>query len=508
MKKLKLRNNILEAIIVFVMINVVTMLVWISLRLVPVLNVVDEIKEKVNRNAINEIYENEKELLKELEFYEKDNDLEFSVIHKGIEINKYQSNEKEFLVLSQMIEINDEYYFISGYYQKIRGALSLFFELLGLELAIILIYIMIIYMLAKTKIIEPIEHIITDVKNYKLGLKPKKKKSLDNEFGLLQNDFFELMDSLEYEKNEQRRIIASISHDIKTPLTSIIGYSSLINDSDLTTKSYEEYGRLDLLGRCTEVSASVGKDLMPTEERGNIGMIKPTGWHTVKYQGIDGNYLYNRCHLIGFQLTGENANERNLITGTRYMNVQGMLPFENMIADYVKETNNHVLYRVTPIFEGANLLASGVLMEAKSVEDDGKGVMFNVYCYNVQPGVEINYATGASTGPEFTGSTTTTTTEKTQPTTPVVTPVVVPTTPKEEQKQENPATPTVPEQKEETPVVSQNQISYVANKNTKKFHYSDCPSVKQMSDKNKVYITATSEEMKDKGYSPCGNCNP
>ena len=280
------------------------------------------------------------------------------------------------------------------------------------------------------------------------------------------------------------------------------------NDSDLTTKSYEEYGRLDLLGRCTEVSASVGKDLMPTEERGNIGMIKPTGWHTVKYQGIDGNYLYNRCHLIGFQLTGENANERNLITGTRYMNVQGMLPFENMIADYVKETNNHVLYRVTPIFEGANLLASGVLMEAKSVEDDGKGVMFNVYCYNVQPGVEINYATGASTGPEFTGSTTTTTTEKTQPTTPVVTPVVVPTTPKEEQKQENPATPTVPEQKEETPVVSQNQISYVANKNTKKFHYSDCPSVKQMSDKNKVYITATSEEMKNKGYSPCGNCNP
>lgn len=241
MKKLKLRNNILEAIIVFVMINVITMLVWICLRLVPVLNVVDEIKEKVNSNAINEIYENEKDLLKELEFYEKDNDLEFSVIHKGIEINKYQSNEKEFLVLSQMIEINDEYYFISGYYQKIRGALSLFFELLGLELAIILIYIMIIYMLAKTKIIEPIEHIITDVKNYKLGLKPKKKKSLDNEFGLLQNDFFELMDSLEYEKNEQRRIIASISHDIKTPLTSIIGYSSLINDSDLTKEEVLEY---------------------------------------------------------------------------------------------------------------------------------------------------------------------------------------------------------------------------------------------------------------------------
>lgn len=259
------------------------------------------------------------------------------------------------------------------------------------------------------------------------------------------------------------------------------------NDSDLTTESYEEYGRLDLLGRCTEVSASVGKDLMPTEERGNIGMVKPTGWHTVKYQGIDGNYLYNRCHLIGFQLTGENANERNLITGTRYMNVQGMLPFENMIADYVKETNNHVLYRVTPIFEGTNLLASGVLMEAKSVEDDGKGVMFNVYCYNVQPGVEINYATGASTGPEFTGSTTTTT--------PVVTPVVVPKT---------------PAQKEETSAEINKEVTYILNKSSssKKIHYPDCSSVKQMKETNKVYFTGTLEEAKSMGYTSCGNCKP
>ena len=282
------------------------------------------------------------------------------------------------------------------------------------------------------------------------------------------------------------------------------------NDSDLTTKSYEEYGKLDSLGRCTVVIASIGKDIMPTEERGNIGMVKPTGWHTVKYQGIDGNYLYNRCHLIGFQLTGENANERNLITGTRYMNVQGMLPFENMIADYVKETKNHVLYRVTPIFEGNNLLASGVLMEAKSVEDNGKGILFNVYCYNVQPGIKINYATGESTGPEYTGSTTTsntTTTTTPTTTTPAVTPVVVPTTPKEETKKEETVTP-ASVQKEETPVVSKNVFDYIANKNTKKFHYSDCSSVKQMSDKNKVYITATSDEMKGKGYSPCNNCNP
>lgn len=241
MKKLKLRNNILEAIIVFVLINVVTMLIWISLRLVPVLNIVDEIKENVKNNVSNEIYDNEKELLKELNIYEKENDLEFSVIYKGEEINEYISNEKEFLVLSHMVEINNEYYFITGYYQKIRGALSLFFELLLLELCVILVYIMIIYMLAKTKIIEPIEHIINDIKNYKLGFKPKKKSNIDNEFGLLQNDFFDLMDSLEYEKKEQSRIIASISHDIKTPLTSIIGYSSLINDSDFTKEEVLEY---------------------------------------------------------------------------------------------------------------------------------------------------------------------------------------------------------------------------------------------------------------------------
>ena len=137
---------------------------------------------------------------------------------------------------------------------------------------------------------------------------------------------------------------------------------------------------------------------MPTEERGSIGSVKPSGWHTVRYNGVvDGNYLYNRCHLIGFQLSGENANERNLITGTRYLNIDGMLPFENMVADYVQETNNHVLYRVTPVFEGDNLLAAGVLMEGYSVEDDGDGICFCIFAYNVQPGVTINYATGDST---------------------------------------------------------------------------------------------------------------
>lgn len=168
-------------------------------------------------------------------------------------------------------------------------------------------------------------------------------------------------------------------------------------DSELTSESYESYSDLDSLGRCGVCIASVGQDIMPTEERGSIGSVKPTGWQTVKYNGVvDGNYLYNRCHLLGYQLTAENANVKNLITGTRYMNVDGMLPFENMVADYVQETNNHVLYRATPIFEGNNLLASGVLMEAKSVEDGGDGILFCVYCYNVQPGVAINYVDGSS----------------------------------------------------------------------------------------------------------------
>ena len=165
---------------------------------------------------------------------------------------------------------------------------------------------------------------------------------------------------------------------------------------DMVTTSYEQYSPLDALGRCGVAKACVGTDIMPTEERGSIGQIKPSGWYTVKYDCVDGKYLYNRCHLIGYQLTGENSNPNNLITGTRFLNVEGMLPFENQIAEYVKETKNHVIYRVTPIFQGENLLASGVQMEAKSVEDNGKGVCFNIYAYNNQPGITIDYATGKS----------------------------------------------------------------------------------------------------------------
>ena len=166
--------------------------------------------------------------------------------------------------------------------------------------------------------------------------------------------------------------------------------------SDHTVEAYGYYSQLDILGRCGYSMACLGQELMPTEDRGAIGMIKPSGWHTVKYDFVDGKYLYNRCHLIGFQLAGENANEQNLITGTRYMNTEGMLPFENMVADYITETDNHVLYRVTPVYDGDNLLARGVQIEALSMEDNGKGICFNVYCYNAQPGVIINYATGDS----------------------------------------------------------------------------------------------------------------
>ena len=238
------------------------------------------------------------------------------------------------------------------------------------------------------------------------------------------------------------------------------------SDSDLKTKSYEYYSPRDRLGRCGVVHACIGQDIMPTEDRGSIGMVKPTGWHTVKYDCVDGRYLYNRCHLIGFQLTGENANEENLITGTRYMNVTGMLPFENMVADYVKETGNHVMYRVTPLFKGNNLLAHGVQMEAYSVEDDGDGICFNVFVYNVQPQITIDYATGEST---YNGT------------------VVEPDDDDDYQTQ---------------------SASYILNKNTKKIHLPSCYSVDQMKESNKEYYTGDIDDLLGRGYSRCKNCNP
>ena len=187
--------------------------------------------------------------------------------------------------------------------------------------------------------------------------------------------------------------------DGETPYVTINDNRPFFTEDEIVSTSYEKYGERDGLGRCTVCTACVGVDIMPTEDRESISHIDPTGWVNAEYDFIDGKYVYNRCHLIGFQLTGENANRENLITGTRFLNIKGMLPFENMIADYVKETKNHVMLRVTPIFEGDNLVASGVLMEAWSVEDNGEGICFNIYAYNCQPGVEIDYATG-ETHPE------------------------------------------------------------------------------------------------------------
>lgn len=198
----------------------------------------------------------------------------------------------------------------------------------------------------------------------------------------------------------QYRPTASAFEDIPEfsgePYVELNGNEPEFSDDEMTEQSFETYSELDDLGRCGTAWANLGTDIMPTGKRESIQHIRPTGWHTVTYDFVEGNYLYNRCHLIGYQLSGENANEQNLITGTRYMNVEGMLPFENMVADYIQETENHVLYRVTPFFEDNDLLADGVQMEALSVEDDGAGVSYNVYVYNVQPGISIDYETGES----------------------------------------------------------------------------------------------------------------
>ena len=267
-------------------------------------------------------------------------------------------------------------------------------------------------------------------------------------------------------------------------------------EEELSSASYETYGELDPLGRCTVCVASVGQDLMPAEERGNIGAVKPTGWHTVKYDFIDGKYLYNRCHLIGYQLTGENANEKNLITGTRYLNIEGMLPFENMVADYVKETDQHVMYRVTPVFEGDNLLAAGVLMEGKSVEDNGEGVLFCVFAYNVQPGVSIDYATGESFADGTIVNDTSVQQEETQQSTD--------TNVQQEETQQSTDTNV---QQEETQQSAETQ-TYVLNTNTHKFHKPGCYSVEKIKPENYAEFTGTREEAIAYGYDPCKNCNP
>lgn len=275
-------------------------------------------------------------------------------------------------------------------------------------------------------------------------------------------------------------------------------------DSDMTTTAFENYSDLDSLGRCGVAYANICKDIMPTEERGKIGMIKPSGWHTVKYDVIKDRYLYNRCHLIGYQLAGENANPKNLITGTRYLNVEGMLPFENLVADYVNNTGNHVLYRVTPMFSGSNLVANGVLIEAKSVEDNGGGILFNVYCYNVQPGVGINYENGDSW---LDGTTPQKQSVQTD-------------TPQNEGSQSSAGSgagesgssgsTTGSASSGSDSSVAENSAADSSNSETmvhitatgKKYHRAGCRTLK------KSDTEVTLEEAKSMGLSPCGICNP
>ena len=276
-------------------------------------------------------------------------------------------------------------------------------------------------------------------------------------------------------------------------------------ESDITTEPFEEYSKQDSLGRCGAAYANVCEEIMPDEDRGDIGMIKPSGWHTAKYTDVvDGNYLYNRCHLIGYQLSGENANKENLITGTRWFNVQGMLPFENAVADYVKSTENHVLYRVTPFYEGDDLVASGVEIEALSIEDDT--ICFNVYIYNVQPGIDIDYSTGESAllsdyenEIEYTAGTQEILETEVEGIVRGTVSEIDTEDIAEAAKSGTDASTQTDDGKEHT---------YIINTNTKKFHLPGGSSVGDISDRNRQSYTGTRSSLTDKGYSPCGSCRP
>ncbi len=256
-----------------------------------------------------------------------------------------------------------------------------------------------------------------------------------------------------------------------SPYVELNENETYFTEDEITTEAYESYSELDALGRCGVAVACLSKELMPTEERGDITKVTPTGWmynETSNNNRYDGVYIYNRCHLIGFQLTGENANEKNLITGTSYMNINGMLPFENSVAKYIKENDNHVMYRVTPIFAELNYLADGVIMEALSVEDDGIGIEFCIFVYNVQPGIEIDYFTGQN---------------------------------RKIGAEETPTAPPAGDTGDITIVVT-----FIINKNSNKFHRPDASCVKNMKEENKVSTDKTLKELVDAGYSKCGIC--
>ena len=281
--------------------------------------------------------------------------------------------------------------------------------------------------------------------------------------------------------NSQNFSLDSVPAFSGKPYVTLNNNQPYFTSDEIKSTSFEKYSPLDHLGRSGVALSCLGTALMPSEERGAIGNIKPSGWHTVKYDIVDGKYLYNRCHLIGYQLSGENANIKNLITGTRYMNINGMLPFENMVADYIKESNNHVMYRVNPIYNGNNLVASGITMEAYSVEDSGEGICFNVYVYNVQPGIYIDYATGDSSLLENENDTDSRNTS------------------------EYAASSNITDN--QTIDISENN-TYIVNKNTKKFHLPSCSGAKNIKASNIQEYTGSRDNLILQGYSACKSCNP
>lgn len=293
----------------------------------------------------------------------------------------------------------------------------------------------------------------------------------DSKDGHLQNsEITSESESLNIEYNKEDGVLHTIYGDYTgEPYVEVNNNITFFTEEEKSsTEIFEIYSELDSLGRCGVAYASICKELMPTEERGAIGNVKPTGWHTVKYNDIiDGNYLYNRCHLIGFQLAGENANKLNLITGTRYLNVIGMLPFENMVDDFVDLYDARVLYRVTPVYTGDNLVADGVLMEAYGVSGN-ETLEFNIFCFNVQPGIEIDYATGNSW-----------------------------------------ESGNVPIEKEDTDIeLTGTEATFIINTKTNKFHKENCGSVKTISEENKEVYIGIADELIIEGYEPCGKCHP
>jgi len=279
--------------------------------------------------------------------------------------------------------------------------------------------------------------------------------------------------------------LSSVPKYSGSPTVEINNNKPDFSKSELRTKASEKLGQLDSLGRCTTTTAVIGKESMPKGKRGSISEVHPTGWKSVRYKSVDGGYLYNRCHLIGWQLTGDDAIPRNLITGTRYMNVEGMEPYESKVAEYIRSSGNHVVYRSTPIFKGDELVARGVHLEAESVEDKGRGISFNIFCYNVQPGIVINYKTGDShsktKGDKLSSI---------------------------RNVKKGKSVKSTSKSSKQTAAVKGTKRTYVINENTGKFHKPSCPSVSRMSEHNKKTVKSTRKALIQEGYSPCQNCQP